>query len=159
MKATFRYKFSKWNYITLIVMFAAIIPFAIINMLKLFEVGRYTSIYKGLDITSIIISLLLLIFVAVMLVISRYTITKDTFVMQTIVRLKIAMVDVLMLRKDVKSGILVMYFIDKRRPADDAVNFMVISIKDSEKMNFVDCIRSFNPKVIFELFDKNLKNP
>lgn len=155
MNRYFRYKFNKWNYITLILMCVAIIPLTVVNLLRLFNVGNFASLYKGLEIISVTVSLLILVFVAVIIIISRYTINDDYFIMQILMRVKIPLKDIVLLRKDVKSNLLVMYYYDKKLPPTSPVNFMVINIKDDDKLPFVEAMREKNPHIVFELFDKN----
>ncbi|NCA68017.1 MAG: hypothetical protein EOM87_08140 [Clostridia bacterium] len=158
MNCSFKYKFNKWNYITLILMCVAVIPLSIVNVLRLFEVGNLISINKGLEIISVTVSMLIVAFVVVVVIISRYTITDEFVTVQVVMRAKIAVKDILLMRKDIKSNLLVMYYMDKKLPPADPVNFMVICINDKDKMPFVECLRTKNPRVIFELFDKDGNN-
>ncbi len=158
MNHSFRYKFNYWNYVTLALLCVGVIPLSVINLLKLFGVGRFVSYHRGLEITSVSVSMLILAFVVTILIIARYTITQDALTVQIVSRVKIPIKDIVLLRKDVKSGLLVMYYYDKKLPPTNPVNYMVINVKDKDKLTFVDRLRERNPQVVFELFDKSNDN-
>ena len=109
----------------------------------------------ALEIISVSVSLLILTFVVTILIIARYTVAEDSLTVQIVTRVKIPLKDIVLLRKDVKSGLLVMYYYDKKLPPTNPVNYMVINVRDKDKMPAVDALRSKNPRIVFELFDKN----
>lgn len=158
MNNSFRYKFNIWNYVTVAFLSIGVIPLSVINLLRLFEVGKFTSYHMGLEIISISVSLLILAFVVTILIIARYTVTDDTLIVQIVTRIKIPLKDIVLIRKDVKSGLLVMYYYDKKMPASNPVNYMVINIKDKAKIVFAESMRKRNPQIVFELFDKDSGN-
>lgn len=154
-KSVFLCKLPLPNYIILGVMCAAIIPFAVLCILRILEVGEFYSVNPAFDIAAVVAEVLITAFFVLFTLLTRYVVTDKHFILQRIVPTKIPVERLLLIRHELSEDIMVLYFADERAP--EGVRFVVLRVFDKKKEGIVQAIQTVNPHVSYETFDNSRK--
>lgn len=154
-KRVFLCKLPTVNYVILGIMCAVMIPFAVLGILRLAEVGDMFSFNRAFDIAAVVVELLLTLFIVLLTFLTRFVVGPKYFVIQRVVATKIPVERLLLIRHEVSEDMLVLYFADERAP--EGVRFVVLRVFDKQKQDVVQAIREVNPSVSYEMFD-NTRN-
>ena len=154
-KQVFLCKLPVVNYVILGVMCAAMIPFAVVALLRLLEVGRFYSFNRAFDIVAMTVEIAATVFIVLLTVLTRYVVTDRFFIFQRIVATKIPIEKLLLVRHELSEDTCVLYYADERAP--DGVRFVVLRVFAKHKQEIVRAIQAANPNVAYEVFDNSRK--
>lgn len=139
------------NYVILGVMCAVLVPFAVLGILRLLEVGEMYAINPALEIAAIIAEVVATTVVILFTALSRYIVTPDYFAFQRILTTKIPVERLLLLRHETTDNMLVLYYADDQAP--EGVRFVVVRVSVRAIPRVVEAIQEVNPRVGYEMFD------
>lgn len=150
-KAVFLRKLPLLNYILVGVVCVVAIPFSILSICRLAEVGTLYSSVPALDIAAIVCELLLAAAMLSFTLLSRYIVTPQYLLYQRIIATKIPIENLLTMRYEATHKMLVLYYLDDRAP--DGVRFIVLQVFPDKTEQIVAAIQRANPHVSYEIFD------
>jgi len=154
-RSVFLCKLPLANYIILGLMCAAIIPFVVLGILRVAEVGDFYSVNPAFDIAALAAEALLTAFILALTLLTRYLVTDKYFVFQRIIPTKIPVENLLLLRHELSENLLVLYFADDKAP--DGVRPLILRVFPKRMPQIVEAIQKVNPHVSYETFDMTRK--
>lgn len=125
---------------------------AFLNLFKRLEVGKLVSYYGELEITSIVVCLLAILFLTFLLLSNNYVITSKQFIHQRLFKKIYPCEKLLTIKKDTKSGMVVLYVEDEFK--EDGVGFIVLSVSKKKIDSLIGDIRKINPHVSVEVINQ-----
>ena len=152
-RQVFMRKMPTLNYILVGVVCALMVPFAILSICKVAEVGTLYSADPNLDIAAATIEIALAAMLLMFTLLSRYIVTPTHMVYQRVFCTKIPIERLLMLRYEASEKMLVLYYADEAAP--EGVRLMVLQVFPDKTEAIVAAIQRANPHVSYEFFDKN----
>ena len=144
------------NYVITGIMCALMVPFVVLGVLRVAEVGRFYSFNPVVDIIAIVADVVVTVFIVLMVALTRYVVTPRYFVLQRIVATKIPVDRLLLLRHEVSDNILALYYADEAAP--DGVRLVVLRVFERNMPLLVQAIQQANPQVAYEMFDNSRKD-
>jgi hypothetical protein len=128
----------------------------VFNLLKLFGLSTLPPFEPLVDIISLFLSVLIIGAVIFSMTCSGFTIGEDKLSFRlSIFSLVVPYDNVLLLRKDVKTKLLLLYYNDIKPDKPENIRYIVVGISDDKKEEFILKIREKNRRAIYELFDKD----
>ncbi len=120
-------------------------------MMKVLGIGTLVSYYRGLEIASVAVCFLALIFVTAFLFCNRYEVTDNAFIYRKLTKTVYLAEKLLTIKRDKKSGLTVLYVEDETK--EDYVGFLVLSVFPSKSDKIIDEIQKLNPHVSVEVIE------
>lgn len=148
-KKYFACKLPIANYVIMAAMCAVMIVILVLSVLRLAEVGNMVSYNMGLDIACIVVAAAATLTVVLTTVLTRYELDQENFVYRRLRTYRLHKSKLLLLRKELNSGMLLLYYMDDK--AQDGVAVMVLMPKNEQQL--VTALRELNPRLQYELFD------
>lgn len=145
------YKHPTSVYVFYAVMCALFLIGGLYNLMKVLGVGTLVSYYRGLEIASVAVCFLALIFVTAFLFCNRYEITDNALVYRKLTKTVYSAEKLLTIKRDKKSGLTVLYVEDETK--EDYVGFIVLSVFPSKSDKIIDEIQKLNPHVSVEVIE------
>lgn len=145
------YKHPTSVYVFYAVMCALFLIGGLYNLMKVLGVGTLVSYYRGLEIASVAVCFLALIFVTAFLFCNRYEITNNALVYRKLTKTVYLAEKLLTIKRDKKSGLTVLYVEDETK--EDYVGFIVLSVFPSKSDKIIDDIQKLNPHVSVEVIE------
>ena len=143
------------NYIILGIMCAVMIPFAVLGILRLAEVGSMFSYNPTFDIVAVVVEVVITVGIVLLTFLTRYVVTDKYFIFQRIIPTKIPINNLLLIRHELSEDIMVLYISDSAAPA--GVRILVLRVFAKQKRDIVQAIQAANPTVAYEMFDNSRK--
>jgi len=145
----YRYAFPVSAYVIYALVVAVSAVSMVLASLRLAGVGGFLSVYPALDITSLVLSVLFIIALALIVFMASFGFKEDFFVIDRVfVRKKIARENLLKYVWDEKAGIGALYYTDENAPAD--IRFVVITIHKGKRKAFEESLRLFKSDILIE---------
>lgn len=145
------YKHPTSVYVFYAVMCALFLIGGLYNLMKVLGVGTLVSYYRGLEIASVAVCFLALIFVTAFLFCNRYEITDNALVYRKLTKTVYPAEKLLTIKRDKKSGLTVLYVEDETK--EDYVGFIVLSVFPSKSDKIIEDIQKLNPHVSVEVIE------
>lgn len=157
-RAVFMCKLPIVSYVILGVMCAVMIPFAVLSILRVAEVGTLYSFNPAFDIVAAVAEVLCTVFILLIATLTRYVVTPQYFIFQRVIPTRVLVDRLLLIRHEVSSDMMVLYYADSAAP--DGVRFVVLRVFPARRADIVAAIQRVNPHVSYEMFDnaRNEKN-
>ena len=150
-KQIFMRKLPTLGYILVGIVCVLMVPFAVLSICKVAQVGTLYSAAPALDIVAAVLEIALAAGMLLFTFLSRYIVTPQCIVYQRIITTKIPMQNLLMLRFEATEKMLVLYFADDSAP--DGVRLLVLQVFPDKMQDIVSAIQHINPHVGYEIFD------
>ncbi len=147
------YKHPTSVYVFYGIMCALFLLGGLYNLMKVLGVGTLVSYYRGLEIASVAVCFLALIFVTAFLFCNRYEISSNTFIYRKLTRTEYSADKLLTIKRDKKSGLTVLYVEDENK--EDYVGFIVLSVFPSKADKIIEDIQKLNSHVSVEVVDND----
>lgn len=147
------YKHPTSVYVFYGIMCALFLLGGLYNLMKVLGVGTLVSYYKSLEIASIAVCFLALVFVTAFLFCNRYEILNTSFVYRKLTKTVYPADKLLTIKRDKKSGLTVLYVEDETK--EDYVGFVVLSVFPSKSDKIIEDIQKLNSHVSIEVIDND----
>lgn len=155
MKLKFRMKANILAYIIFSLLIIILLAGIIVNILVLSGAVNIESANIIGDIVSTCLMVLLLGLVCFVTFYPHYTVSDKFFTFHMgIVWRNIDYDDLLLLREDVHSGQILLYYKCYAKDGEEKINYLDIKINHRLNPQFIDSLRSHNNKLVYEPFDK-----
>ena len=128
------------------------VPFSILSICKVAEVGTLFSVSPVLDIAAATLEIVLAVAMLLVTFLSRYVVTKDGLVYQRVFCTNIPAERLLLMRYELSTKMLVLYYADERAP--EGVRFLVLQVFERKTEEIVAAIQHCNPAVSYDVFDR-----
>jgi len=152
------YKLSFTKGIYAIAVIAALIALTalVFNLLKLFNLSVLPPFNPLIDIASLLLSVIIIAAVIYSIACSGFRFREDRLYFRlSLFYLAIPYEHTLLIRQDIKSKLLLLYYNDIKPEKPENIRYVVVSIAEPDKEEFVAKLREKNRRVIYELFDKD----
>ena len=145
----FRYAFPVSAYVIYGLLIAVSVFSIVFASLRLAEVGKLVSVYPASDIVSIVVFAVFLVLMSLITFGTCYRLNDKSLVCDHVLfRKKIEWDRILRYVTDEPSGVSALYYLDPASP--DSVLFVVICLRQSQRQNFVDTLKSYKPDLPIE---------
>ncbi len=148
-KQYFACKLPIANYVIMAVMCVVLIVMIVLSVLRLAEVGNLVSYNVAMDIVCIVVAVAATLTVVLTTVLTRYEIDDQCLVYRRLRTYRFDKNRLLLLRKEMNSGMLLLYYTDDK--AKDGVAVMVLMPKNEQQL--VLALRELNPRLQYDMFD------
>lgn len=145
------YKHPTSVYVFYAIMCVLFLVGGLYNLMKVLGIGTLVSYYRGLEIASVAVCFLALIFVTAFLFCNRYEVTDNAFIYRKLTKTVYLAEKLLTIKRDKKSGLTVLYVEDETK--EDYVGFLVLSVFPSKSDKIIDEIQKLNPHVSVEVIE------
>lgn len=143
MKTKFKYGFKKYQYAVMAAVIVLSLAVIVLNVFRLVKYGYDPDKLLG-QITSFIISVLIIVLISSILISSYYEVTEKSFVLRWgILKNEIPVKDITKIVHNLTKDKIAVYY-----GAED--NFMVVSAAKIPVLDIVDALRSKNKKILYQ---------
>ena len=152
---SFKLIFSRYIYIFAIITMLIAIYTLLYNFLKIFNIASLPPFQPLIDILSIVIALIIIFIVLYSLLYTRFIFREDKLVFHlSIFFITVPFEYFLLLRRDVKTGLMLLYYNAPIKDKEENIKYLVVNIKESNRDIFAETVKAANRRTIYELFDK-----
>jgi len=151
----FKLLFPKYIFIIAAVVILIALSAIVLNILKLFHLEGLSPYQPVIDTISIALAVLIIVTVLYSVLFSRFSFKEDKLVFHlSIFYIGVPYQNMLLLRHDIKSNLLLLYYNLPTEEKEENIKYLVINIHKEYTDKFIQKIRENNRRVIYEIFDK-----
>ena len=152
----YKLSFTKGIYVVAVIAALIALTALIFNLLKLFGLSALPPFEPLVYIILFFLSILILAAVIFSMTYSGFIIGEEKLSFRlSVFSLFMTYENILLLRQDVKTKLLLLYYNDIKPNKPENIRYVVVGINDDKKEEFILKIREKNHRVIYELFDKD----